>query len=30
MRDALLADVERFRGAMPQEDDITLVVARVV
>jgi len=29
MRDALLADVERFRGAMPQEDDITLVVARV-
>jgi serine phosphatase RsbU (regulator of sigma subunit) len=30
MRDAILADVERFRGAVAQADDITLVVARVV
>ena len=30
LRDAILADVERFRGAAPQADDITLVVARVV
>jgi serine phosphatase RsbU (regulator of sigma subunit) len=30
MRDAILADVERFRGAVAQADDITLVVARIV
>ena len=30
MRDAILADVERFRGAVAQADDITLVVARIL
>jgi hypothetical protein len=29
MHDAILADVERFRGAVAQADDITLVVARI-
>ncbi|MGZ8868175.1 MAG: PP2C family protein-serine/threonine phosphatase, partial [Thermoanaerobaculia bacterium] len=28
-RDAILADVDRFRGGTLQEDDVTLVVARV-
>jgi serine phosphatase RsbU (regulator of sigma subunit) len=30
LRDAILADVERFRGAVAQVDDVTLVVARIV
>ena len=29
IRDAILSDVERFRDGTPQEDDITLVIARV-
>ncbi|HKO01516.1 MAG TPA: PP2C family protein-serine/threonine phosphatase [Thermoanaerobaculia bacterium] len=29
MRDAIVADVASFRGAVPQADDITIVVARV-
>jgi len=30
MRDAILADVEQFRGTVAQADDVTLVVARIV
>ncbi len=30
LRDAILADVERFRGSEPQGDDVTVVVARMV
>ncbi len=29
VRDLILEEVDRFRGAMPQQDDITVVVARV-
>lgn len=29
LRDAIVADVERFRGGAAQEDDVTVVVARV-
>jgi sigma-B regulation protein RsbU (phosphoserine phosphatase) len=29
LRDAILADVDRFRGQAPQGDDVTVVVARV-
>ncbi|MEO6486897.1 MAG: SpoIIE family protein phosphatase, partial [Thermoanaerobaculia bacterium] len=29
IRDAILADIERFRDGAPQEDDVTLVVARI-
>ena len=29
LRDEILRDVERFRGAAPQDDDVTVVVARV-
>ncbi len=30
LRDAIIADVERFRGSAAQGDDVTVVVARVV
>jgi serine phosphatase RsbU (regulator of sigma subunit) len=30
LRDALVADVERFRGGVAQADDVTIVVARVM
>jgi serine phosphatase RsbU (regulator of sigma subunit) len=30
IRDAIVRDVERFRGGGPQDDDITVVVARVL
>lgn len=30
VRDAVLSEVEGFRGTHPQEDDVTVVVVRVV
>lgn len=30
LRDAVIADLRTFRGAAPQEDDVTLVVMRVI
>jgi hypothetical protein len=30
IRDAILRDVDEFRGAEPQQDDVTLVVVRIV
>jgi stage II sporulation SpoE-like protein len=30
VRDAIISDAERFRGAVPQADDATVVVARIV
>jgi hypothetical protein len=30
LRDAIIGDVERFRGKAPQEDDVTVVVAKVL
>ncbi|MBK5260833.1 MAG: serine/threonine-protein phosphatase, partial [Thermoanaerobaculia bacterium] len=30
MRDAVLRDVEAFRGTQPQEDDVTVVVVRIL
>ena len=30
VRDTVLRDVESFRGNEPQEDDVTLVVVRIV
>jgi serine phosphatase RsbU (regulator of sigma subunit) len=29
VRDAVLRDVDSFRGDAPQEDDVTLVVVRI-
>ena len=29
LRDAIVEDVERFRGSAPQEDDLTVVVAKI-
>lgn len=30
IRDTILRDVERFRGGAPQDDDITIVVAKLI
>ena len=29
LRDAIVADVDAFRGSAPQDDDVTVVVARI-
>jgi serine phosphatase RsbU (regulator of sigma subunit) len=30
LRDVVLRDVESFRGTAPQDDDVTIVVAKLI